>query len=114
MHHDDIGAGLLDLAQHVGGDDHRATPFDVLVQHIAHRPDLGRVEAVRRLVEDEEIGLAEHGLRDAEALTHALAVGADLAVDCCAEVGDFEHFVEVGLLAAAASSAPVEVEVLPP
>ena len=68
--------------------------------------------SVRRLIKDEEIGLAEHGLRDAQALAHALAVGADLAVDGGAEVGDFEHLIEIGLLVAAAGSPPVEIEVL--
>ena len=42
-------------------------------QHLAHLADLRRVEAVGRLVEDEQVRQAEHGLGDGEALPHALA-----------------------------------------
>ena len=39
---------------------------------------LDRVHAVQRLVEDEQLGIERDGLRELDALPHALAVRADL------------------------------------
>ena len=54
-------------------------------QHVAHLPDLRRVEAVHRLVEHQQVRQAEHGLGDGQPLAHALGVGAHRAVEGGAE-----------------------------
>ena len=46
----------------------------------AELEDAGRVEAVDRLVEDEQLRVAQQAARDAEALAHAERVGLDLVV----------------------------------
>ena len=74
-------AGLLDLGEQVAGHDHGAPAGRVAAQHLAHRVDLRRVEPVGRLVEHQQLRQAEHGLGDGEPLPHALAVGADAALD---------------------------------
>ena len=48
----------------------------VAAQHLAHRADLRRIEAVGRLVEQQQVGQPEHRLGDGQPLPHALAVGA--------------------------------------
>ena len=53
----------------------------VVAQHLAHRLDLRRVEAVGRLVEHQQVGQAQHRLRDGQPLPHALAVGLHLPGD---------------------------------
>ena len=99
-------------AQQVAGDDDGAPGRGVALQHVAHLADLGRVEAVGRLVEHQQLGQAEHGLGDAEALPHAVAVGTDLAVDVLAQAGDLERDVEVRLVERATDRAPVEQQVV--
>ena len=111
-HDDDVAAGLLDLAQQVAGDDHRAAGRGVGAQHLAHRVDLRRVEPVGRLVEHEQVGQAEHRLRDRHPLAHALAVAADRPVDGRAEAGDLDRLVHVRVLGRPAGGRPVEPQVV--
>ncbi len=68
-------------AEQVAGDDHRAAGRGVGAQHLAHRVDLRRVQPVGRLVEHQQVGQAEHRLRDRHPLAHALAVAAHRPVD---------------------------------
>ena len=74
-HH--VGAGLLYLGEHVAGQDHGpARRAAYWTQHVAHLPDLRRVQAVHRLVEHQQVRQAEHGLGDGQPLAHAARVGA--------------------------------------
>ena len=90
VHDDDVRAGLLDLGEQVARHQHGAPARGVAAQDLAHGVDLGRVEPVGRLVEHEQLRQPEHGLGDREPLAHALAVGADPAVDRVAEAGDLQ------------------------
>ena len=74
-------------------------------QQLAHRPHLLRVEAVRRLVEQQQLGPAEQHPGEAEPLAHALRVGLHPALDRVAEPGDRERAVEVGVGPAASPPA---------
>ena len=112
VHDDDVAAGQLDLGEQVAGDDDGAAGRGIRLQDRAHRRDLGRVETVGRLVEEEHLGPAEHGLGDAEALLHAVAVGADRAVEGAAERRDGEGLVDPGLVGGASGRGPVGLEVL--
>jgi len=71
VHDDHVGAGLLDLAKQVAGQDDGPPLGRVSQQDIAHFPDLRRVEAVHRLIEHQQVGEAQHGLGDGEPLAHA-------------------------------------------
>jgi hypothetical protein len=63
--------------EEVGGEQHGAAAGGVVAEHHAHPVDAGGVEAVGRLVEDEDARLAEQRVRDAEPLPHAERVVAD-------------------------------------
>ncbi len=97
----------------MAGDDHRAPAGRVADHHLAHLADLGRVETVGGLVEDEQVGQPEHGLGDGEALAHALRVGAHRAGERVAEPGDLQGLVQVGVAGRAAGGLPVQLQVLP-
>ena len=75
--HDDVVGDDLDLVEQVRGEQHRAAVVGIAAQQVAHPADAGRVEPVRRLVEDEHGGLADEGCGDTEALTHSERVVAD-------------------------------------
>ena len=76
----DVVDGLRDLGEQVAGDEHGAAARRLLAHHAAHPGDAGRVEAVRRLVEQQHLGVAEQRRGDAQALLHAHRVALDAAV----------------------------------
>jgi hypothetical protein len=53
----------------------------VVRQDGAHRFDLRRIQAVGRLIEDEQGRQSQHRLGNAEPLPHPMAVSTDPAVD---------------------------------
>ena len=86
-------ADLLDLAQQVRGDHDRdaelvAGPLDQ-VQHLVAP---GRIEAVRGLVEEQQLGVVDEGLGQLDALLHAGGVAADLAVALLVQADVAQHF----------------------
>ena len=76
---DDVVGDHLDLVEEVGREEHGRSPVRVAPEQVAHPPDAGGVEAVGRLVEDEDPGVSQQGVRDAEPLTHPEGVVADPA-----------------------------------
>ena len=78
--HDQVVGDDLDLVQQVRGEQHGAALVGVAAEQVAHPADAGRVEAVGRLVEDQHLGVADQGGRDAEPLAHAERVVADPAL----------------------------------
>jgi hypothetical protein len=65
-----VVGGLLDLAQRMAGHQHRATLVRESAQVLAQPPHARRVEAVRRLVQDEHCRVAEHRRGQPQPLTH--------------------------------------------
>ena len=114
VHHDRVGAGLLDLAEDVAREEHGRAGVGDAVHELAHLAHLARVEAVGGLVEHEHLGTPEQHAREAEPLAHPLRVRLDLAVDRVAEAGDGERAVEVGVGEARAARLPPELQVLHP
>src|SRR5699024_11074164 len=66
-HHERV-AQALDQVELVGGEQHRDPAGRVLAQQVDHRVHRHRVEAGERLVEDQEVGPADHGRGDLHAL----------------------------------------------
>ena len=66
--HDDVVDGLGDLGQDVAGDQHRAPVCRLLAHQTAQPDDPGRVQAVVRLVEDQDLRVAEQGCGDRQPL----------------------------------------------
>jgi len=69
--HDEVVADGLDLGELVRGDDHRPPVPAEVTQELPDFHDPGRVEPIRGLVEDEELGVGEERRGDPEALLHA-------------------------------------------
>jgi hypothetical protein len=83
--HDDVVDRLGDLGQYVAGDQHRAPVCRLLPHQTAQPGDPGRVEPVVRLVEDQDLRVAEQRGGDRQALTHAHRVALHTPVGGVAE-----------------------------
>ena len=77
---DEVVGDDLDLVEQVGGQQDGAAAVGVAAQEVAHPADAGGVEAVGGFVEDEDLGVADEGGGDAEALAHAEGVVAHAPV----------------------------------
>ena len=73
---DQVVGDDFDLVQQVGGQQHGGAAVGVAAQQVAHPADAGGVQTVGGLVEDEDLGVAEERVGDAEALPHAQGVVA--------------------------------------
>jgi hypothetical protein len=70
-HHADVGGYLLDLRQQVRGHEDRDSLGRDLADQRAHLAGALRVEAVGRLVQDDQVARGQQGRRDGQALLHA-------------------------------------------
>ena len=77
----DAVADLLDLGHQVAREEDGAAALAEAPDELAHLGHAGRVEAVRRLVEDQQVRVLDQRGRDAEPLLHPLRVRAE-AVAC--------------------------------
>ena len=84
-------ADLLELAEVVRRHEHGAAAVGQRADQAAHLAHALRVEAVGRLVEDQQLGVAEQRGGDAEALLHAERVAAVAVVAALAEADDVEQ-----------------------
>ena len=73
-HHAHAVAHRLHLGQQVARDEHGRAVVGQPAQELPHLAHAGRVEAVRRLVEHQQLGLAQQRQPDPQALAHPLAV----------------------------------------
>jgi hypothetical protein len=88
--------GLLHLGKQVTGQEDRGACRGQARQQIPELADSGWVEAVRRLVDDQQRGRSEQGSRQSEALAHALRVGLDLLGPGIRQAGQVEHPANFG------------------
>ncbi len=100
-HHDAIGH-LGDLGQDVAGDQHRAIGGSEVPEETAEPRHAGRIEPVRRLIEDQHRWVPEEGGGEGEALPHARREPAHAPVRVVGHAGRREHLgdpgdVDVGL-----------------
>ena len=75
--HNNVVRGGLDLIQQMGGDQHGPATCREVAQEGAQPADAFRVEAIRWLVQDQIIGIAEHRCSQREALLHPHGVLPD-------------------------------------
>ena len=78
----------------MGREDDRDRRAD-LGQHLVEAMALGRVQSRGRLVDDDDLRVAEQRLRDAEALPHAAGVGRDRALARIVEIGLLQQGVNL-------------------
>ena len=88
--HEDAVAGLGDLGEDVGGDEHGAVALEADDQ-IAHLADLARIQARDRLIEDDELGLVDDRLGDADPFAVPQGQLGDHAVGDIGDVALLEH-----------------------
>ena len=89
------GGNAVDLAQQVGGDDDRDAVGHQRPQEPANLLDTGGVEAIRRLIEDEQRGPARQCHGDTQALLHAQGVLADPLVHLPAQAHGVHRVLDV-------------------
>ena len=75
----------------------RPRSFDEPAQQLEDLDDADRVDRRGRLVEDEQVGRLDQGVRDAEPLAHAAGVRADPVVRAIGEPDLREDLVDGGL-----------------
>src|SRR5713226_1032142 len=96
--HDDSVAARFDLAQDVGRQDDRVLARSTEVQdHFSNLLDLDRIEADRRLVEDQDVRILEEGLRDPDPLAIPLRHVADEAADDVVDAGELGDALDLDL-----------------
>ena len=96
--HDELVGDDLDLAEQVGREEHRAALVGEMAQQAAHPVDALGVEAVGRLVEDEDLGVAHERTGQPEPLTHAERVVAHAAAGLVVgEADEAEHLLDPAL-----------------
>ena len=94
--HHHVVADLLDLRDQVARDQHRDPVAGERPDQAAHLDDARRVQAVGRLVEDQQLGTGQHGRRDAEPLLHPQRVRAVPVPRPGQQAGPLEHRVDRG------------------
>ena len=89
----DLVDRLRDLGQHVARDEHGLARGGEPAHERSQPVDALGVEAVGRLVEDQELGVAQQGGGEPEPLPHAERVAADAAAAGARELDQLEHLV---------------------
>jgi len=97
VHQDQLLAELLGLLHDVGRE-HDGGPFTVeLEDGVAEAVPVDGVKPGKRLIEDEQLGLMDHGGDELELLRHALREGLDPLMLPVGEVESFEPPVDDGI-----------------
>ena len=91
IHDGDAVAHLLDLAQEMRVEEHRGAARGKAANDLAHVVAADRVQCGRGLVEKHELGLAEQGGAEAEALLHSFRERAHAGVAAVGEADRFER-----------------------
>ena len=93
--HDQVVGDDLDLVQEVRREQDGGATVGVAAEQVTHPADAGGVEPVGGFVEDEDLGITEEGMCDAEALAHAEGVVAHAASGLfVGEADQVEHLVD--------------------
>ena len=80
VHNRDAVAEVLDVREEVRAEQHRLAPAGEGSDEILDLPGPDRVHAAGRLVEDEQLGIVDQALREADPPLHTLGVLADRPV----------------------------------
>ena len=85
--------GLRDLREYVAGDQHGLLACCEVPEKVAQPAHSLRIEPVRRLVEDQQLGIAEQRGREPQPLPHPERVPLDASVGCAVELDQAQHLV---------------------
>ena len=78
----------------MAGDEHRLAGLGELPDQVAKLSHPGRVEPVRRLVEDDKLWIVQERAGQEQALLHPLRVGAHLVAGAVAQPYQLQHLVD--------------------
>jgi hypothetical protein len=84
---------LRDLRQHVARDQHRAPPGGERAQEVAQPAHALGIEAVGRLVQDQQLGVAQQRRRKAQPLAHAQRVALHAAPCGVGQLDQPQHLI---------------------
>src|SRR2546425_12401937 len=90
----DAVADLLHLVQKVAAQEDGAALSGEAWDQLAHLARAGRVEAIGRLVQDNQLGVTQKRGGDAEALLHAQGVRLVRITGAGAQSAELEHLVD--------------------
>ena len=106
-------AHLLDLTEQVGIEQDRHPALRSQAEDEVAKPlDAFRVEAIGRLVEQQDFRFRQQRLGQGEALAHPVGVGADLRADALGQADAVDDFAR-GLFVEGAGVAGQDAEVFP-
>ena len=88
--------GLLDLAEHVAGDEDGLALTAEVAQELPQPPDALGVQPVGRLVQQEHLRVAQQRRGEPEALAHAHGVAAGPLARRGRDADQLEHLVDAG------------------
>ena len=98
-------AHRLDLGEQVAREEHgHAALADEIAQELEDLDHADRVDRRRRLVQDQDVGVLDEGIGDAEPLEHAAGVGVGAAVSSVGETHLAERRLDPGFRLLAAQS----------
>ena len=105
-----MGRDLLDLAEQVARNEQGgAVRFGQAAEQGAHVANAFGIEAVGRLVEDQQPRAAEQGAGDRQPLAHAERIAADALAAGAGQVDDVEHAVDLAAVEAEQPAGDVEI-----
>jgi len=87
---DDLVGDEFNIRHDMGGQNDDAVPGE-LGDQIAEADALSGVKARRGLVQNEDAGITEHGLGDAQPLAHTAGEGTDLLGGCIRQIHRFQQ-----------------------
>ena len=102
---DHARADILNIGQEVRCQQDGLSSAAKLKNEILHLPSTDRVETRCRLIEDQQLGVIDQGLRETEAARHTLGKFAGRTMG---DLGEADHFQQ--FLGASTASAPIETE----
>ena len=108
-HDDRVVDGLGHFRQQVGGHEDGAALAGEIPHEVAQPGDALRVEPVGRLVEDEDVGIADQGRGQFQALAHAHGEATDLALGVTGQADEPEDLVGALLVVAAGTGRHAQV-----
>ena len=96
LHDRHVVAQQFRLAQFMRREEDRLSPAAEPLQEFAEMDARQRIEAGERLVENQQIGIAQQGLRDAGALEHALGVFLERTPCRLRQLHCLQQFIRAG------------------
>jgi hypothetical protein len=85
--------GLGNFGQEVAGDQDSPAGGGELTYETAKPVHPSRVKAVRRLIQDEQVGIAEQGCGEPESLAHAQRIAAGGTIRRSVQLDQVEHLI---------------------